>query len=357
MGLFVTLGTSASSAAARAGLGGDENGSLSPHNRSVPVKPASIKPATIKPGFTLVELLVVIAIIGTLVGLLLPAVQQAREAARRSSCGNNLKQIGTGLLNFESAKKAFPAGYSLFLSGGGEPCWGWATFILPYIEQADIYNGLAPTTRKLSTLYVASPAAADKDLLQSPISSYRCPSDKTEALNSLKKYTSTSFGSSDRFSLSTSNYVGSAGAIAGPMTAVDSGGLFYGFYDAKAATPGTGPLGVMAKAVSDGLSKTIAVGERGDFNLSAVWAGVGNTSSYDNNATARTLGRTGFGFNYNSDIVGGPENQGKGFGGSHPGGAHFSFCDGSVQFISELMAANDLSKLANRANNDTVDLQ
>ena len=312
---------------------------------------------SIRPGFTLVELLVVIAIIGTLVGLLLPAVQQAREAARRSSCGNNLKQIGTGLLNFESAKKAFPAGYSLFLSGGGEPCWGWATFVLPYMEQADIYNGLAPTTRKLSALYVASPAAADQALLQSPIQTYRCPSDKTATLNNLKSATGASFGANDYFFLSTSNYVGSAGAIAGPMTAVDSGGLFYGFYDAKAATPGTGPLGVMAKGVSDGLSKTIAVGERGDFNLSAVWAGVGNTSGYDNNNTARTLGRTGFGFNWNSAVVGGPENQGKGFGGSHPGGAHFSFCDGSVQFISELMAANDLSKLANRANNDTVDLQ
>lgn len=314
------------------------------------------KLGSIKPGFTLVELLVVIVIIGTLAGLLLPAVQQAREAARRSSCGNNLKQIGTALLNFESAKKAFPAGYSLFLSGGGEPCWGWATFILPYMEQADIYNGLAPTTRKLSDLYVASPAAADQALLQSPIQTYRCPSDKTAALNNLKSNTSASFGSNDRFSLATSNYVGSAGTLVFPSAAVDTGGLFYGFYDAKAATPGTGPLGVTAKRVSDGLSKTLAVGERGDFNLSAVWAGVGNSTG-DNNNAARTLARANFTFNYNSAVVGGPENQGKGFGSSHPGGGQYAFCDGSVQFISEFMTASNLAKIANRASNDTFDLE
>jgi prepilin-type N-terminal cleavage/methylation domain-containing protein len=187
----VVRGSIASAIAAQAHGIGDGNGSLSRHNRSVCIRPGSIqiasnipasfKPSSIRLGFTLVELLVVIAIIGTLVGLLLPAVQQAREAARRSSCGNNLKQIGTGLLNFESARKAFPAGYSMFLSGGGEPCWGWATFILPYIEQADIYDGLSPTSRKLSAIYVASPAAADQALLQSPIQTYRCPSDKTPA--------------------------------------------------------------------------------------------------------------------------------------------------------------------------------
>jgi prepilin-type N-terminal cleavage/methylation domain-containing protein/prepilin-type processing-associated H-X9-DG protein len=346
----VATRSSTSAIAAQAHRIGDGNGGLSGHNRSVHIKPASIRL-----GFTLVELLVVIAIIGTLVGLLLPAVQQAREAARRSSCGNNLKQIGTGLLNFESARKAFPAGYSLFLSGGGEPCWGWATFILPYIEQADIYDGLNPTTRKLSAIFVASPAAADQALLQSRIQTYRCPSDKTTALNDLKSNTGASFGSNDRFFLSTSNYAGSAGNLVFPSGANDTGGLFYGFFDAKAATPGSGPLGVMAKGVTDGLSKTLAVGERGDFNLSAVWAGVGDSNG-DNNNVARTLGRTGFGINYNSAVVGGPENQGKGFGSSHPGGAHFALCDGSVKFISELINAADLSRIANRANNDIFDL-
>src|SRR5215208_6344831 len=80
-------------------------------------------------GFTLVELLVVIAIIGILVALLLPAVQAAREAARRTQCTNNLKQLGIAMLNYESAKHELPPGLN-------ECCWGtWQVAILPYLEE------------------------------------------------------------------------------------------------------------------------------------------------------------------------------------------------------------------------------
>jgi len=104
-------------------------------------------------GFTLIELLVVIAIIGVLVGLLLPAVQQAREAARRNSCGNNLKQIGVGLHNYadvtmNNADNSFPAVVELEANGGGisaltqagETGWGWMAQILPMMEEQDLYS-------------------------------------------------------------------------------------------------------------------------------------------------------------------------------------------------------------------------
>lgn len=85
-------------------------------------------------GFTLIELLVVIAIIAVLIALLLPAVQAAREAARRSQCINNLKQIGLGMHNYESANGSFPPGEK-------GCCWGtWHVFILGYIEQTTLYN-------------------------------------------------------------------------------------------------------------------------------------------------------------------------------------------------------------------------
>src|SRR5690606_3459494 len=107
-------------------------------------------------GFTLIELLVVIAIIAVLIALLLPAVQQAREAARRSQCRNNLKQLGLAIHNYESSHRAIPPGYVAFAdypniaslpaddhdpqTWDAAPGWGWGALLLPYIEQAGLFE-------------------------------------------------------------------------------------------------------------------------------------------------------------------------------------------------------------------------
>src|SRR5579872_2965569 len=97
-------------------------------------------------GFTLIELLVVIAIIAVLIALLLPAVQQAREAARRTQCKNNLKQLGLALSNYHDiTTSTFPPGYMSGTQMGGLAGWGWTTMLLPQIDQANLYNNFGGT--------------------------------------------------------------------------------------------------------------------------------------------------------------------------------------------------------------------
>jgi prepilin-type N-terminal cleavage/methylation domain-containing protein/prepilin-type processing-associated H-X9-DG protein len=138
---------------------------------------------SVRGGFTLVELLVVIAIIGILVALLLPAVQAAREAARRNQCSNNLKQNALAILNFESARRKLPPG--AYLGEGSS----WSAFILPYIEEATVFSTLkigeddagnfqwaSPDGQEYTDSAKLGPQFRNIQLVETVISSYRCPS-------------------------------------------------------------------------------------------------------------------------------------------------------------------------------------
>ena len=115
---------------------------------------------TDRAAFTLVELLVVIAIIGVLIALLLPAIQAAREAARRSQCANNMKQLGLGAVTYESGRKQLPPSGQCDSTGGASTTYmvhSTATFILPFIEQANVYN-LFDHTADPKVVYAATPS-------------------------------------------------------------------------------------------------------------------------------------------------------------------------------------------------------
>ncbi len=132
---------------------------------------SSIRRRRLQEGFTLVELLVVIAIIGVLVALLLPAIQAAREAARRSQCSNNMKQIGLAVLNYESAVGRLPAGSTTETASIGGPYYTtWTVEILPYLEQAPLYD-LWDSKQDII-------AATNRRLRETFVSSYQCPSDQ-----------------------------------------------------------------------------------------------------------------------------------------------------------------------------------
>ena len=148
----------------------------------------------IRHGFTLVELLVVVAIIGTLVGLLLPAVQSAREAGRRLSCGNNLKQVGLGIVSYEVARKVYPSGRDARDPTGVS----WAFRLLPYVEQSQIYTAFNKTAR------------VDDDInsvaMRSPVATFYCPSRRAPAATHHKTAAATLEASSDPRPESSANH-------------------------------------------------------------------------------------------------------------------------------------------------------
>jgi prepilin-type N-terminal cleavage/methylation domain-containing protein len=141
-------------------------------------------------GFTLIELLVVIAIIAILVALLLPAVQQAREAARRSQCKSNLKQLGVALHNYHDVHSVFPPGCVNQEGDTANPDdrdrlnWTWPVYLMPYMDQAPLYEQLNPGPTR-ATAAVSDPAK--RAVMQQPLAAFRCPSDVGPATNTEDK--------------------------------------------------------------------------------------------------------------------------------------------------------------------------
>jgi prepilin-type N-terminal cleavage/methylation domain-containing protein/prepilin-type processing-associated H-X9-DG protein len=225
-------------------------------------------------GFTLIELLVVIAIIGILIALLLPAVQKVRDAAARIKCTNNLKQIGLALHSYHDANKKFPPGY---VDGNTDPNstpdndlgpgWCWATFILPYIEQDNVYKQI--------NLNKPAGTGVNAAISLQPLVIYQCPSDGLQ--DPFPVYDSNF--TSPIAVVAHSNYVGCNGweecfngAGGNPQPGPGADGLPGVF--------GPGGAGLFYRnskntfaSITDGTSNTIAAGERSGNHAPATWTG------------------------------------------------------------------------------------
>jgi prepilin-type N-terminal cleavage/methylation domain-containing protein/prepilin-type processing-associated H-X9-DG protein len=343
-------------------------------------------------GFTLIELLVVIAIIGMLVGLLLPAVQSARASARRISCGNNLKQIGTALLLFHDAASHFPLGEPDDDNNG----WSWRLWILPFMEEVTLYDAamndpipayrpfLPPNhgagrnpvnidslTYPQQSVNTVTGSTLSGGIAGRPIATYLCPED---TLPTLSQHT---YGSPSHWGpFAKANYCGNIGSSPSWFAATSSG--------LRWACGGSNPPSTVLQTglwngvltfsnhnfenyaapishITDGTSKTVIVGEVAEsIGWTAAnsatgtfpgWAGgssrqqssVTLTGPNGNNGGAQLCGnlpglgsvfRFMDGF-YPLNTPATVSSSDNSFGSHHPGGGGFLFADGSVRFVTD----------------------
>ncbi|MCY2963966.1 MAG: DUF1559 domain-containing protein [Planctomycetota bacterium] len=300
-------------------------------------------------GFTLIELLVVIAIIGVLVALLLPAVQQAREAARRSQCSNNLKQIGLALHNYHDTFNTFPPAATVSArdsKGAGIASWGWGTSILPQLDQSTIFNDLNPNRTELDVL-LRDPVARIKTTTTIPV--YKCPSDTAPRTNYERAFSNLEYGGpgynagSRDFAAGTSSYAAVHGTYwvnAGNAVfdKLDPGGVFFPTSNIKISD------------ITDGASNTFLIGERRWSDFSAVWVGIRNYQGFGNWGSRMIQGIVSVPLNYGTPVFNGtPDNNGsrQGCSSNHTGGAHFLLGDGRVRFVSENINFNNNGAASN----------
>jgi prepilin-type N-terminal cleavage/methylation domain-containing protein len=285
----------------------------------------------IRQGFTLIELLVVIAIIAILISLLLPAVQAARNAARRTQNRNNLKQLGLALHNYHDVSRSFPPGWIGVTNGlqdwNGGNGWCWATLVLPFIEQTNMY-------KKLNLLAsVTSPANNAVYLANTLQGSFRNPNDIGPETFTIM--TPSNPGPATPIcDLPTSNYVGNWGTT-------DADNVYSLPVGAPAVGNGVFYLNsrVRLRDITDGASQTFLIGQHkteakpslsfgGDtFAWFSTWVGVVPNAE---SSISRVLGVA-------DHVPNDPAHHQDDFSGIYDPGAHFCFCDGSVNFISENM--------------------
>jgi prepilin-type N-terminal cleavage/methylation domain-containing protein len=309
-------------------------------------------------GFTLIELLVVIAIIAILIALLLPAVQQAREAARRTQCKNNLKQLGIALHNYHDTVNAFPPGG---LGGTGDQVMkaSFFTFLLPYIDQAPAYNRM----NFASGFSQNGGATISADMLVTLASIYvpmlNCPSSELKTVETKV----------DPIPIQRPNYVGIASAVFSPVDGTTNSQTAgsYGWWIGNTGVLHAGSK-VRIRDITDGTTNVIVISEQGRPQADNVdrrscmhgggaWKGCylggeSNSGTFCQNLTniAYGINNMATGLTYATQ----PYESSIPLSSRHTGGVHALKADGSVNFLSENINFVTLMRLAHKNDGQIV---
>jgi prepilin-type N-terminal cleavage/methylation domain-containing protein len=311
-------------------------------------------------GFTLIELLVVLAILAVLLGLLLPAVQKAREAANRARCQNNLKQIGIALHLYANSQESLPAGYIYNAANApppvpcgvqhfdrypppppgsqfNSPGWGWAALTLDYIEQGNLAKQIN------YSLAVESPT--NLPARTTMLAMYTCPSDSGAGVFAVQSQTNTNLAQA-----ASNSYAACFGALGLLNLTPDNGnGVFFRNSRTRLTD------------ITDGTSSTLMIGERADLFAQSPWAGVmtGGTvrttpgapvyTSIIEQAAVMALARVG------SKTLNSAYSEPYDFFSPHGPVVHFVFADGSVHPLSIATDLTVLQMLATSAGGEVVD--
>lgn len=326
-------------------------------------------------GFTLIELLVVIAIIAVLIALLLPAVQQAREAARRTQCKNNLKQLGLACHNYHDVSQQFPQNYdgrplneTVNGSWQGNPgCFGWIVMALPYLDQAPLYNRFNFNDQSGGSGSLGWTSQNNTAAASTVLTALLCPSNPQPPTLGVDVAGCGGGGTFNNTKVGRTDYTGNLGFIAGdwrsclvqdggniPLTkggeavgtvldAWGEGGSINNYLqnmNGVFSFFGTGKI----RDITDGSSNTILLMEDhhwsvGKQNPSQNAGDVGWASSMQV-STAANLINQGYGYN--------DSHKCHGISSTHVGGAHVLMADGSVRFINENLGLTVLQAIATR---------
>ena len=311
---------------------------IRPEERLRPAVSKQVRRSPRLRGFTLIELLVVIAIIAVLIALLLPAVQSAREAARRSQCVNNMMQLAIAVVNYESSHEILPPGVvnptGPIVDQPKGYHFGWLTQVLPYCEMRNVYNHLNFNVGVYEVHNITTRADV--------IGGFLCPSDSSS------RHGAGGVGET--------NYVGCHHDVEAPIAATNMGVLFLN-------------SAIRFEDIPDGTSQTILISEKLNDGLDQGWA----------SGTRASLRNAGSGINglpsksprggvaVTAEEVAPTSGQGAaaiadadtlrfvgGFGSKHPGGCNSAFGDGSVRFLKNSISPKVLRLLANRADGEFI---